>query len=335
MYRKIGLFFILAVSLSIPTVMAENGLEMALRVDPEPVSSQITSGETYLFNISLTKSTSNPWGAGDSGEPGDIIVSLRINWWVKGSYRFGDSIRSYVHRLDEKEHNQTTSIPEYSEDVFITFNHTFSRDCFDFGVHPYETLEIQVEVASYVRDYNETLETFVKGEELGRTSRVVYLLDDDKMEYVEGRLQDLQVELSLLEALPASDTSLNEEDYLDILEDMREYMEVGDYISALKVYQRYDGKERERLVPELILDLNESLTSASRIPQLESRIGRLERNVENLQSQIIQLQEQYHQKQEQYERQKSLTTTAFTGIWIVGIISFLAGTLIHRLTGKG
>lgn len=332
--KKTGFFFLLTFLLAIPAARAEDESEMTLTIVPEPLYRQINSGESYLFNISITSGESSS-GNSNVSNLESIIVALKIGWWVKGSYRFGDALRSYVSGLDEIEYNQTISYPALGERAVLVFNHTFSRDYLDLGIHPYETLEIRLEAAYYKEVYNETLGDIVKGDELGTISREVFLLDDDKIDYVEGKLEDLEVELGLLDELPSSETSMEEEEYLVFLEDMRSYVEMGNYINALDTFHEFDDKEREELMPELILDLNNSLSEASRVPQLESRIDRLERNIENLQSQLIQLQEQYHDKQEQYERQKSLTTTAFTGIWVIGIAAFLVGALSHRIFGEG
>ena len=68
-----------------------------------------------------------------------------------------------------------------------------------------------------------------------------------------------------------------------------------------------------------------------RITQLEDNILDLKKDYTDLMDRYFQLQEVYLNRQQQLDRQKQITTTAFTGIWVVAIVTFLIGWYSHYI----
>ncbi|NIN66367.1 MAG: hypothetical protein GTO63_17085, partial [Anaerolineae bacterium] len=58
---------------------------------------------------------------------------------------------------DDMNLTNVLEVPVNGSVVLYSFNHTFVRDAFEFGVKPYETLEVTVEATVYLEVYNESL----------------------------------------------------------------------------------------------------------------------------------------------------------------------------------
>jgi hypothetical protein len=317
------------------TVSAEIS-EVQLEVDPEPLFGQISHGESYNFSLTFnsTRYIVNP---GESIHnalgliyTGNLITSLHLEWNSKGSYDFGESTTGYTFNIDQVELNQTIPF-QLTESLVVEYNYSFERDSFQLGIKPYEDVEITATISVYHEAQNLTSGENVKGPQLVSGSQEYHLLDDIKINYLEGKYQDMEAEINQLNNLSSLET-FDDTAYYELLDEMNNSMEQGDYIRALDVYQSYDEDERRELIIDLAEEVNNSLMRIEELSGLSSEVARLERELEayeqdyeKLESDYSTLSNTYQRKQAELEAAKRNLTTAITVVFLASGFFFFLG----------
>lgn len=339
---KAAIPVLLILALTLDPIYVKAGDELAaisLEVTPEPLHMQLNSGETYTFNLSVT----NGELGNIPGEPvdpadgvmrytGNLTFALRITWRVTGGYHFGGKVTGYGREVDEVELNATIPTPLNGSDAWVCLEHAFERDGFDLGAKPYEAIEVRLRASVHPELYNSTVGPRDKqrGESAAVDSLTLYLVDEEKVEYVEGKLQEMEEELELLSLLPQSETTLDEGVYLAILEEVKALVEDGDYVSALDEYEGYDEKQRMRLLRALIRETNSSLAVLDQFNTLRGRVELLEQSYDLLEERFIEISNAYQGKLGELEAAKQFSTTAITGAFISAVVFFFLGRLSAR-----
>jgi hypothetical protein len=310
--------------------------EVQLEVEPEPLFGQIIHGHNYNFSLSFNSTgyTVNP-GESLHDEPGliytgNLVTSLYLEWKGKGSYDFGESTTGYTLNLDQVELNHTIPF-QFTESLIIEYNYSFERDSFQFGIKPYEDVETTATISVYPEAQNVSSGETVKGPQLVSSSREFHLVDEIKINYLEGKYQDMQAEINSLVELKSVNT-FDESVYYELLDEMNFSMEQGDYIRALDIYQSYDEDERTELIIDLANEVNNSMMRIEEFLGLSSEIAILERELEacegdyeNLESDYNALSNTYQRKQAELEAAKRNLTTAITAVFLASVFFFFLG----------
>jgi hypothetical protein len=310
--------------------------EVQLEVNPEPQFGQIIHGESYNFSLTFN-STGYTVNKGESlhDEPGliytgNLISSLYLEWKGKGSYDFGESTTGYTFNIDQVELNQTIPFP-LTESLIIDYNYPFERDSFQLGIKPYEDIEITATISVYHEAQNITSGEIVKGTQLESSYQEFHLVDDIKIDYLEGKYRDMQAEINILNEVKSIIT-FDESAYYEILDEMNTSLRQGDYVRALDVYQSYDEGERTELILDLANEVNNSLIRIKELLGLNSEVARLERELEafeqdydNLESDYSALSNTYQRKQAELEAVKRNLTTAITAVFLTSVFFFFLG----------
>ena len=133
---------------------------MNMVVEPEPLHGQLNAGETYFFNVTVANDGLSIAPGQPTEEDPSILYTgylntvVDVNWKASGSYDYGESTTGYSSQLDDVGLTNVLEVPVNGSIVWDSFNHTFVRDAFDFGVKPYETLEVIVKARIYFEVYN-------------------------------------------------------------------------------------------------------------------------------------------------------------------------------------
>jgi len=321
-------------------VTAENALiDLEVGIYPDAPYDQIMSGDTYFFNVSLGNNGLEIERGGETGEPGmrytgRLVVEGKWTWTGKGSYHFGPSGTWYSGVVNLWSEDLVVDPPPVGEACGVIFNHTFLMDPYEFGVMPYENLEVEFRATVYPEVYNESIGEAqnMKGEPIRDASHVYHLIDEDKIDYVGGKLMDLEDDVSGLGTLPQTWTNLNEGRYLEVLETTRDQFESGDYVSALKTYQDYDNKMRVQLITGLMREVNSSIGYRIADVEQERRISELESSLEMLEMAYGDIQDSYVDKVKELASAKERATTAVMGRGAAALVSFVLGKLSRRLS---
>ena len=335
----LALFLAWSMYLVSPAYSAE-GLSVYITVKPEPLHEQIFAGETYVFNVSV----SNDGLLIASGQPmeedplilstGYLHTVIDIGWRAFGSYDFGGATTGYSSRpLDNINLTSIVVAPLNGSVVWVPFNHTFVRDAWDFGVKPYETLEVTVKAMVYIEVYNESsgLDAAWRGPLVAEKSTTLKLLDDTKREYVEGKLIDMAAEVGPLRRI-AGVEHVNAIRFMGYLAEMNRSIEAGDYFSALKTYSKYDDKYRAQLISSLTEEAAASMEKSLVIDRLEQEMGILNISYTVLEDKYVTLSRTYQTRQAELEAAKQSLSTAITAVFLASIAFFFVG---RRSVGWG
>ncbi len=322
-----------------PAYSAE-GLSVYIAVEPEPLYEQIIAGETYVFNVSVANDglLIAP-GQPMEGDPSTLYTGylrtvLDVEWRASGSYDFGTATSGYLTPpLDDISFANVIEVPVNGSTVWDSFNHTFVRDAWDLGVKPYETLEVTVEAKVYLEVYNESsgLDAPWRGPLVAEKSTTLKLLDETKVEYVEGKLIDMAAEVEPLSGVTGAE-HLNATRFMGYLAEMNRSIEAGDYFSALKTYSKYDEKYRAQLISSLTEEASTSMEKSLVIDLLEQELGFLNVSYTVLEDKYVTLSRTYQSRQAELEAAKQSLSTAITAVFLASIAFFFVG---RRSVGWG
>jgi len=330
---------LLVFTASAPAVHA-NGITVTFDVSPPPFLSQVMALQSYVFNVTLKNDGLNivPGRPVDPNVAviqytGRVIVGMELIFKASGGYNFGEASTGYTISLDRVKLNTTILIPSNGTTVFLSFSHFFDKDAFDYGVKPYENVEVTAKAYAYYEIYNWTIgpEQPFKGPVAGESRTVYRLLDETKIAYVEGKLMDMADEIRPLMII-RSPEYVNATFYLQLLDEMNETIQAGDYFSALKTYERYDEKHRASLMDELLNEAYTSVTRAETINSLEQRVEVQEADIDQMQNRYATLLATYQREQAELEAAKQSLTTAITAVFLASIAFFFLGR--RTATGK-
>jgi len=327
------LLLLMLITPSLNTVSSEElGTQIHYQISPEPIHEQIRHQETYLFNVSIANLNltveEGQWVAPENHRlvyTGGIIVEMGLEWKGYGNYRSGGSSTGYSLNIDDIKFNQTVGPNEISDDVSVQFNYTFERDAYLLGLQPYERLEVTVKFNVYY----ETLltqageEIILKGDSIIKTSETYFLLDDTKIDYVEGKYSDMIEELEPLEKL-SDQVDFNATRYLYHIESMNKSIQNGDYFKALDISKHYD-KVRTKLITNLLTQTNSSMVKAAKTDDYIKELEFLEINYKVMEDKYQALQRIYQDKLLELARAKNNLSTAITAVFLTAIIFFFLG----------
>ena len=343
------LFLVLSLH-PVPRAYSAGTLTVGVSVEPEPLHGQINSGETIFFNVSVT----NDGLSVSPGQPaaedpaalytGYLHAVLGLEWRVSGSYDFGESTTGYTFRLDDTTLTRVIEAPVNGSAAWVRFNHTFERDAFEFGVMPYESLEVRVSAWAYFEVYNESLGVGApwRGPLAAETSTTLKLLDETKVEYVDGKLMDMAAEVEPLRDI-AGVEHVNVVRFTGYLDEMNQSVEAGNYFSALETYSKYDEKYRVQLISSLTREASASIEKTQAIEQLEHerdemiasyevQLGALNASYRVLEDKYVTLSHAYQTRQAELEAAKQSLSTAITAVFLASIAFFFVG---RRSVGWG
>jgi hypothetical protein len=346
--RQISLVCLIIFSLSLThyAIEAETS-PLQINLDPSPSFNQIVHGETYKIKVFFN--TSNiKLEQGDLVKDklsyeytGNYFILLTLKWIGRGSYDFGKATTGYVMNLDPiQAHREYSQVVAFSNDVInnIEFNYTFTRDAYEFGMKPFEEVNIKITVGIYFEEKNQNTGIIGIGSLLASTSNTYYLLDWTKINYINGKYQDMEDEVNNLNEINDLET-FDKKVYFGVLEDMNNTLEKGDYFEAYEIYRRYDEKIRTKFIKSLIGELNNSLKKIEELNELPKKLDMLEAEIdfsnteyESLESRYTALLNTYQKKQGELESSKKNLSTAITTVLILSVIFFFLGRLSNKAT---
>jgi hypothetical protein len=292
----------------------------------------LNTGETYFFNVTVANdglsiapgqpTEEDPW----IQYTGYINTVIDIDWKASGSYDYGTAASGYSTQLDDMSLTNVFEIPVNGSSVWESFNHTFMRDAFDFGVKPYETLEVVVKARIFFEVYNVSVGVNAshRGPLAAEASMTLRILDDKKVEYVEGKYLDMASEVEPLRDVAEAE-HLNVSRFMGYLTEMNQSIETGDYFSALKTYSKYDDKYRAQMISSLTEEASASHGKTLLISQLEQDLNFLNVSYTILEDKYVSLSRTYQAKQAELEAAKQSLSTAITAVFLASIAFFFVG----------
>ena len=328
MKRILPLILLSMLFLCTPVVSASPSMEITL--SPEPQFNQIWAYETYLVNITIQGfDYSQIDFTGYPGTPTQLLYEGIITWKAKGGFDFGHASTGYNFNLDDLPVLVTSSF----DSPLALFNLSLENDAFDYGIKPYEKVEVTINIKAYIQMSDDA-----KGPLVASKSKTWYMVDDTKVSYLEGKLIDMSDEI--LAATGASKlNSLNREKYLGILEDMNSSLIQGNYIAAQDTWKDYDDDERTNLILSLVRASDLQSDELDRLEEMETQLTIAESDLEVLQNEYdalentyVALSNTYHKVNADLDVAKRNLSTAITAVFLSSILFYFLGQrgLIRR-----
>jgi hypothetical protein len=304
-----------------PIVYAEPAL--VIELSPEPQYNQVWAYETYLVNMSVQDlNLSLIDFSSYTGNPSALLFDGEIRWRGKGGYDFGEATTGYTYNLDDISIDLTAPL----DDGSVLFNHTLEKDALDYGMNPFETVEVIFRFDVYIIMSDES-----QGPKIASKSRTLTLVDDVKVSYLEGKYVDMQDEINTVIEVSGLN-SFNREKYRAILDSMNASLALGNYVEALDVWDEYDEDDRVELILGLIRASNEQYNKLESLQNVENQLQSIENQLSILEEEYEQLEityaalaNTYHKVNAELDDAKRNLTTSITAVFLMAIVFYFLG----------
>lgn len=327
MKRAVPIIIFTLVSLLVPVAYAEP--QLSITFSPETQYGQVWAYETYQVNVSLQGLNFSQIDlSGYALDPSGLYFVGEVKWRGKGGYDFGGATLGYNRDLRQINIDQEVLLDE----SFI-FNLMLEKDAYEFGMLPFETIEVTFGFDVYLVMSDDSL-----GPRIASKSSTFTLVDEMKVSYLEGKYIDMQDEINA--AINASGlTTFNRQRYQGILDEMNNSLVMGNYVNALDIWDDYDEDDRIDLILGLIRASEVQYEELSRVQELEDQIEALEDQMAEAETQIQILELEYEQLDNTYntlsntyrkvnaelDLAKRNVTTAITAVFLTAIVFFFLG----------
>jgi hypothetical protein len=325
---KKRLVFVVLLFASFTIAPASGKPDLVLTIEPEPAYEQMWAFETYMVNINMTGLNLTEFS--DYDLSGHIIADGIIKWKGVGQYHFGESGSGYSIQLT----NETLTLDASVDAPVFSFNLTLSRDTYLFGLWPFETVEILMSFDVFLEEENGTGAEY--GPRLGSISSRYILLDDDKVDYIEGKYLELGAEVHAAtdsQGLP----EFNRTRYESMVSDMNSSIMAGNYIDALDQWEHWDEKERLRMLNAFSKQVDAQAEDLVAFEDIETELEGVESELQRSQIEYDLIEDKYFallsdnaKTKVELESAKQGLTTAITGIFLAAIVFFFLGRRVNK-----
>ena len=301
--------------------------DLALNIDPEPAYGQMWAFETYFLNITVMGLNISEYSGYDLS--GRFIADGIVKWRGTGQYQHGAGVTGYSYILDDEVLTLNTSIEEPS----FKHNLTLSQDAFLYGMKPFENVEILLNFDVFFEVNNDTGVEI--GPQLGSVSSSYIMIDDDKTDYLEDKLLEMDVEVHAATGAPGL-PNFNRTKYESMITAMNSSIHSGDYLRAQDQWERWDDKDRLRMLNAFSSQVESRVIE---LQDLEIELQSLETELDEHETELELAQIEYNLLEDKYfavitnnqrtiselESTKQGLTTSITGIFLSAIIFYFLG----------
>ena len=325
MRKVIPLILVCLCCFMVPVAIAEPSLNYDLR--PVPVFSQVWAYETYTVNMSVQElNLSSIDFSSYPGTPTYLFFEGEVQWKGKGGYDFGGATTGYTYNLDAISIDRTVPI----ETGAALFNLTLEKDAYEYGILPFEIVQIILKFDVYVIMSDDSI-----GPKIASKTQTLNLIDEMKVSYLEGKYLEMEEEINSTIGASGID-SFNRERFLGILDDMNTSLVDGNYFEALDVWDDYNEDDRIDLIKGLI---RASSTQYAELSAELEALQAVEEQLEEVQTDLAILELEYSQLENTYNTLSSTylkvnselditkrnLSTAITAVFLTAILFYFLG----------
>jgi hypothetical protein len=263
---------IACIFITIAPVHAQNGgedLQIKVLVTPEPERSQVVYGEIYVLDVKLTNHNLNikKDEVVDPAEPhfrfsGNLILDVSFTVSKEVHYRLmGGLIReSYV--LEQWGETFDVVLPKVGDSSSRPFTYRFEIGYGGENADLDDWVTFEMGVRVHVEEYREIagVRKYYLGELLDEAHVEFYGISDEKVGYAIDAANTLYKELtdardavSSIEAYLGEELDIDMTGYYATYNSMVDYIEQGDYVSAMDVFYGYEQGWKDDVIEALKL----------------------------------------------------------------------------------
>jgi hypothetical protein len=302
--------------------------DFVLNVNPEPVYDQMWAFETYSINITLGDLNLTEYSDHDLN--GRVIAEGIVKWRGTGQYHHGAAVTGYSYILDEEVLRLNASL----EDPSFIFNLTLSKDAFHYGMKPFENVEIQMSFDLFLEQNNET--GVENGPLLGSVSSMYILLDDEKVEYLQGKLHEMADDVNAA-TMTLGIPDFNRTKYESMVSSMNASIITGNYLEAQDQWESWADKDRLRMLNAFSRQVDTQAEALEAFDVIETELESVESELQRSQIEYDLIEDKYFallsdnaKTKVELESAKQGVTTAITSIFLAAIVFFFLGRRVNK-----
>jgi len=292
--------------------------DIDLSFDPEPLHGQLWARETYLLNVTGPQINISNTGYSKFELSGNVVYNGTIQWRGIGQYHHGEGVTGYSYDLSMAYFQNIESMDAEG----TSLNITLEKDAYRFGMKPFEEVQIIFRVNAYLE--------VVEDGEIGigplveSKSRTLILVDDEKVEYLEDKFEEMQAEINLTLFANGLD-AFNRTKYGEMVDAMNHSLTIGDYAEALDQWDKWDNKGRIRMFTSFTNKVNDQTAEYESLIEVESNLEFLQAEYDFLEDKYVAIFGENRQNLAELEATKQGLTTAITGVFLSAMVFFFLG----------
>ncbi len=306
----------------IPNVKADTSI--TLQLTPEPEFTQVWAYETYVVNVSLVGFNIADIDLTEfTGISSGLVYEVTVTWRGYGRYKYGNYSVGYTINppyLDEKDIKIST------EASSVAFNLTIEKDSYEYGLKPFEFIDVKVSVKVRILMSDGTY-----GPQILTKSQTYALIDETKVDYLNGRYSEMQEEIHKTISVSGL-KSFNRDRFQNIIDTMNVSLSIGDYVEAFDIWDDYNEDDRVDMINGLVRASNIQYSELESFQSLEEQLQETEDRLTIAQLEYTQLENTYNALSSTYRKVNSDLeisrrnfSTAITAVFLTAIVFYFLG----------
>jgi hypothetical protein len=290
--------------------------DIDISFDPEPLQGQLWARETYLLNVSGPKVDLSEYSPLKLS--GNLVYNGSIQWRGVGQYHHGSGVTGYSYDLSMTYFQNIESLDAEGTSVNITLE----NDAYRYGMKPFEEVQIIFRLDVYLEGIEDG--TTVTGPLVESKSRTLILVDEDKVDYLQDKFEEMQSEINLT-LYSVGLEEFNRSRYSDIIDSMNQSLVIGDYTEALEQWEDWDNKGRLRMFTSFTNKVDDQSVEFEALKETEENLENLQTEYDFLEDKYVAIFGENRQNLTELEATKQGLTTAITGVFLSAMVFFFLG----------
>lgn len=290
--------------------------DLDISFDPEPLHGQLWARETYLLNVSGP--LVNMLDYSQLELSGNLVYNGSIQWRGVGQYHHGSGVTGYSYDLSMAYFQNVESLDGGGTSVNITLE----KDAYRYGMKPFEEVQIIFRVETYLEVIEN--DTLVIGPLVESKSRTLILVDQDKVDYLQDKFDEMQSEINLTLYANGLDV-FNRTRYSEKIDSMNHSISIGDYTEALEQWENWDNKGRLGMFTSFTNKVNDQTEEYETLIEIEDELSMLQSEYDFLEDKYVAIFGENRQNLAELEVTKQGLTTAITGVFLSAMVFFFLG----------
>lgn len=249
---------------------------------------------------------------------GNILYNGSILWRGVGQYFHGSGVTGYSYNLAEAQFQKVEPLDKEGTSVNITLD----RDAYRLGMKPYEEVQIIFTIDLFYELESDGDPIFSPLVE--KKSRTLLLVDEDKVEYLEDKLGEIESEVNIVVYAEGLD-DFNRTKYLDYVASMNHSLTIGDYSEALDQWEKWDKKERINMFSSFTNKVRDQTVELESLLGYKEEYEALQIEYNHLNDKYVAIFKEKTQNLAELEATKQGLSTAITGVFLSAIVFFFLG----------
>lgn len=244
-----------------------DAISLEVTFDPETAFSQMFYGQNYHFEV-VINNLNLDLKQGDTVHPilktkfsGDLVVHVSFLVSKEGALFVGTEKQDYIIPMLGWEKSNQVILPSIGQSDALPYSYDASRMGYGAEVDLDEWVTFNIDINVYLWQYMEIggeIVYLLSDFPIGEAHLKFYIISNNKVAYVNNVFRALNDEIeaaqdaiSIIEKDLRTDINVDLSDYEAVYATMNSYIENGDYVSALAIYNSNQPTWRNDVIIEM------------------------------------------------------------------------------------